>query len=523
MHHYLKRAVRGAMVSPFVLGSGLLLGAGMGQAHAQAAHMTSNLTSTATAQVLQLASDVVPLANGLYRWTFTLSNPIGNTTRVRFFTAAPNCDLTQISNIQSPPGWIFQVFRNQTEAADAPKINWFVATGQPGPFSPGTPWLNPVFGQNVKVFSFDLPFGANNQNGLAGALNTFGFSGATLGCNIGSLSITGACPPQNQPGAFRVSFHVRFQNRGNVTITVTRGGKSISQSLSNIATGDYFLDFNLGTIPSGDEIILINGVGIENGVQFTASATSRITAPIVIVPGVQPLDSADSALASGNPNGLVSFFVGQFPKTDFICPPAIKVMPFCPPNDPIDQAADMLEQGIRQVLYQTGASKVHLVAHGGGAILSRFYIAMRDASAKTVRTLSLVSPPNQGMLRAILSPNRDAFSRYWPAYPFWKQYPGGNLFFSPQNTLLSEALGFKAPPVPTLVIYGTGTQTPAIAVGSSTSPYLIENASGDGTVLETSATALTGASYVAIPGLKFTSGLSNPAVGPIILQHILSH
>src|SRR5262249_33692564 len=150
------------IVLPFVLGSALLLGAGVGQAQAQAAHMTSNLTSTATPQVLQLVSDVSPLANGLYRWTFTLTNPIGNTTRIRFFTCAPNCDPTQISNIQSPPGWTFEVFRNTTESADAAKINWFVSTGQPGPFSPGTPWLNPVFGQNVKVFSFDLPFGANN-------------------------------------------------------------------------------------------------------------------------------------------------------------------------------------------------------------------------------------------------------------------------------------------------------------------------------------------------------------------------
>ena len=89
MHLYLKRALRGAIITPLVFGSTLLLGAGVGQAHAQgAAHLDSTLTSTATLQVLRLATDVFPLGNGLFRWNFTLTNPIGNTTRVRFFTAA---------------------------------------------------------------------------------------------------------------------------------------------------------------------------------------------------------------------------------------------------------------------------------------------------------------------------------------------------------------------------------------------------------------------------------------------------
>ena len=100
---------------------------------------------------------------------------------------------------------------------------------------------------------------------------------------------------------------------------------------------------------------------------------------------------------------------------------------------------------------------------------------------------------------------------------------GAPLFYTPQNTLLSQVLGFKAPPVPTAVIYGTGTETPAIGIGSATNPYMIENGSGDGTVLESSATALVGASLVPIPGLKFVNGLSYPAVGQAILQHILTH
>src|SRR5438034_8229176 len=196
MRRYLERAARwrGAVVSPLLLSTSLLLGLGVGQAYGQAAHLDSTLTSTRTSQVILLSTDVFPLGNGLYRWSFTLTNPIGNTSRIRFFTAAPNCDLSQISNIQTPAGWVSMAFRDRSSAPDAPKINWFVDSGQPGPLSPGSPWLNPIPGQNVKVFSFDLPFGANNQNGHAGALNTFGFSGATLGCQVGNLAITGGCP-----------------------------------------------------------------------------------------------------------------------------------------------------------------------------------------------------------------------------------------------------------------------------------------------------------------------------------------
>src|SRR5881296_3562278 len=106
MRRYLERAApwRGAVVSPLLLGTSILLGVGVGQAHGQAAHLDSTLTSTRTAQVILLSTDVFPLGNGLYRWSFTLTNPLGNTSRIRFFTAAPNCNLSQISNLQSPPG-----------------------------------------------------------------------------------------------------------------------------------------------------------------------------------------------------------------------------------------------------------------------------------------------------------------------------------------------------------------------------------------------------------------------------------
>jgi pimeloyl-ACP methyl ester carboxylesterase len=524
MRRYLDRAARwrGAVVSPLLL-STVLLGVGVGRASAQAAHLDSTLTSTLTPQVILLSTDVFPLGNGLFRWSFTLTNPIGNTSRIRFFTAAPNCDLSQIANIQSPPGWVAVAFRDKSEAPDAPKVNWMVASGQPGPLSPGSPWLNPFPGQNVKTFSFDIPMGANNQNGRAGALNTYGFSGFTLGCQVGNLTITGGCPTKSSPSVFMVSFKVQFQNRGDVTITITRGGKSLSQTLTGITSGSYSVNFNLGSVPSADEIIQINGTAVENGVTFTASATSRITAPIVIAPGIKSSDPADSALNSGDPNGLVSFLSGGFPSTDFVCPPLIIVGGFCPPNDPIDQAANMLAQTVSQVLRQSGAPKVHLIGHGGGAILARYYASQPGWSA-TVRTLSLVSPPNKGTLQAIITPNRDNFTRYWPAYPFWSDRPKGPLYITPQNFVLSQDLGFTASPtIPTAVIYGTGTDTPNIGYGSATHPYLVDNASGDGTVTEASATGLAGAALFPIAGLQFNSALSNRSVGQAILQFILAH
>jgi pimeloyl-ACP methyl ester carboxylesterase len=297
---------------------------------------------------------------------------------------------------------------------------------------------------------------------------------------------------------------------------------SLSQTLTGLTTGNYSVNFSLGSVPASDEIVLINGAAVENGVTFTASATSRITAPIVIAPGVKPTDPADSAFDSGSPIGLVSFLSGGFPATDFVCPPLIKVGGFCPPNDPLDQAADMLANTINEALRQSGATKVHLIGHGGGAILARYYTS-RPGAASTVRTLSLVSPPNKGALQAILLSDRDKFTRYWPAYPFWSDRKGSPLYMTPQNFVLSQDLGFTAPPVPTAVIYGTGTDTPNIGYGSSTSPYLIDYASGDGTVTEASATALAGAALFPIPGLHFTDGLSNRAVGQAILQFILAH
>ena len=97
MRHYLNRAARwrGTVLSSWLIGAALTPSAGVGQAYGQAAHLDSTLTSTRTFQVLQLSTNVALLPNGLYRWSFTLTNPIGNSSRVRFFTAAPSCDLTR--------------------------------------------------------------------------------------------------------------------------------------------------------------------------------------------------------------------------------------------------------------------------------------------------------------------------------------------------------------------------------------------------------------------------------------------
>src|SRR5207245_5481268 len=128
-------------------------------------------------------------------------------------------------------------------------------------------------------------------------------------------------PPMSNPSVFQVSFKVQFQNRGDVTITITRGGGSLSQTLSGIASGNYAVTFNLGSVPATDEIVLINGAAVENGVTFTASATSRITAPIVMAPGIKPTDSVDSALARDTPNGPLTFLQSGSPPTDLARPP----------------------------------------------------------------------------------------------------------------------------------------------------------------------------------------------------------
>jgi hypothetical protein len=146
------------------------------------ATLSSTLTSTTTSQVLNLTSTVTKNPGGTFHWSFTLLNPSGNTVHIRSFTAAPFCDLTGATNIgQTPnPGglWTFQVFAfspQQDPTLENNKINWFLSAG-------GT--MNQFLLPGTAItFFFDLPNGADPAfRGKAGALDTFGFSGDTLGC-----------------------------------------------------------------------------------------------------------------------------------------------------------------------------------------------------------------------------------------------------------------------------------------------------------------------------------------------------
>jgi hypothetical protein len=141
------------------------------------ATLSSTLTSTLTNQGLNLTSSVQP-EGAAWRWSFTLSNPTGNTVQIRSFTIAPFCDLNGISNVVPQAGWTFEVFAfspQQDPTLENNKINFFVpVTGSQQLFLlPGRTY----------TYSFRLPNGADPSfRGRAGALDTFGFSGETLGC-----------------------------------------------------------------------------------------------------------------------------------------------------------------------------------------------------------------------------------------------------------------------------------------------------------------------------------------------------
>ncbi|MGI8551025.1 MAG: hypothetical protein ACR2PL_09615 [Dehalococcoidia bacterium] len=160
-----------ALTLPFVL-------AASAQAVGGPATLSSQLTSTTTSQVLNLTTTVTQNSATSFTWTFTLSNPFGNTVQIRSFTAAPFCDLTGATNVTDPSAWTHNITASspQTDPTlETNKIQWFVQVGQPQSASllPG----------QTQVFSVVLPNGADPTfRGKAGALDTFGFSGDTLGC-----------------------------------------------------------------------------------------------------------------------------------------------------------------------------------------------------------------------------------------------------------------------------------------------------------------------------------------------------
>src|SRR5690242_18665596 len=69
--------------------------------------LASTLTATTTGQSLNLVTTVTQNGPNDFTWTFTLSNPAGNTVQIRSFTVAPFCDLHGLipGSIVTPPGW----------------------------------------------------------------------------------------------------------------------------------------------------------------------------------------------------------------------------------------------------------------------------------------------------------------------------------------------------------------------------------------------------------------------------------
>ena len=154
--------------------------------------LSSTLTATTTSQVLNLTTTVSQNGPASFTWTFILSNPSNNTVHIRSFTAAPFCDLTGVSGIVDPAGWTHEVFAaspQQDPTLESNKVNWFVPTvgGSQGSFLlPG----------QTKIYSFVLKNGADPTfRGKAGALDTFGFSGDTLGCPPPPQGGGGTPPP----------------------------------------------------------------------------------------------------------------------------------------------------------------------------------------------------------------------------------------------------------------------------------------------------------------------------------------
>jgi len=171
----------GALVSM----AGALALALVGPANAQTGGpgtLASTLTTTQTGLTNQVLNLLTTVQNGpgagQFTWSFTLTNPTGNTVQIRSFTIAPRCDLTGVTGVIDPPGWTHEVFANSPQVdptLETNKVNWFVpVTGST------SQWLQPG---TTRVFSFVLTMGADPTfRGFAGALDTAGYSGETLGC-----------------------------------------------------------------------------------------------------------------------------------------------------------------------------------------------------------------------------------------------------------------------------------------------------------------------------------------------------
>jgi triacylglycerol esterase/lipase EstA (alpha/beta hydrolase family) len=76
------------------------------------------------------------------------------------------------------------------------------------------------------------------------------------------------------------------------------------------------------------------------------------------------------------------------------------------PFGSIERAADTLAAAVARVRAETGAEKVHIVAHSMGGLVSRYYIEQRGGD--DVAALVMIGSPQQGTSRARLSLGRSA-------------------------------------------------------------------------------------------------------------------
>lgn len=136
---------------------------------ASAEVFTSFLTSTTTPEVLVISCSVCPLANGRNDFSYSLTNPVGNTDRIGGFTLEfPGLSIADFIVTTTPAGWISGVIIPDS------KINWdWVNFANPDQqLDPGEAFQ---FG-----FTTALPFGGNSAAN-ASAQNGNGFSGSTCG------------------------------------------------------------------------------------------------------------------------------------------------------------------------------------------------------------------------------------------------------------------------------------------------------------------------------------------------------
>jgi hypothetical protein len=242
-----------------------------GSANAQAvggpATLSSTLTATTTSQVLNLTTSVTQNSPSSFTWTFTLTNPTGNTVQIRSFTVAPFCDLTGAAITATPPGWTQEVFAFSPQVdptLELNKVNWFVPNT-----SSTSLWLQP--GQ-TKTFAFVLSRGADPLfRGKAGALDTFGFSGDTLGCPPPPT------PPPPGPGGGGPGIPVR-----------QHGPFYLAQAYPAIVqTYDTVTSPGQGQIPQTP----VGGVsGISPNNCFLNGATQAPNAATTALPGILCLD-----------------------------------------------------------------------------------------------------------------------------------------------------------------------------------------------------------------------------------------